>query len=168
MNHEHFMQQALHQAQKALNNGEVPIGAILIDQDKNIVTCSHNAVITSQDPTAHAEILAIRSASKKLGNYRLLNSTLYVTIEPCIMCMGALIHARIKCLVFGAKDLKWGAAGSLYNIPADNRLNHRIDVISGVEELACQNIIQTFFKDKRKQKIKSITWEKTDDQTDHP
>ncbi|MBW2181170.1 MAG: tRNA-specific adenosine deaminase, partial [Deltaproteobacteria bacterium] len=98
---------------------------------------------------AHAEMLALRDASEKINNYRLIDTILYVTLEPCIMCIGALIHARILTLVFGAKDPKWGAAGSLYNLAKDKRLNHKIELISGVYESECASLLQEFFKQKR-------------------
>jgi tRNA(adenine34) deaminase len=101
------------------------------------------------DPTAHAEILALRQAAQKTQNYRLLNTTLYVTIEPCVMCMGAIVHARISALVFGAKDPRWGGAGSLYNLAADNRLNHQVEIIEGICEDECRSLMQDFFRSKR-------------------
>jgi tRNA(adenine34) deaminase len=127
----------------------VPVGAILISQNGTVLARTHNQTITLCDPTAHAEILAIRSAAQSLGNFRLLNTTLYVTIEPCIMCMGALLHARVSKIIYGAKDPKWGAAGSCYNLSADPRLNHVIDVEGGVLEKECRALIQTFFRAKR-------------------
>jgi len=116
---------ALNEAVKARQKDEVPVGALLVAESGKILASSYNQTISLNDPTAHAEILAIRMAAKEIQNYRLLKTTLYVTIEPCIMCMGAIIHARISRVVFGANDPKWGAAGSLYNMAEDIRLNHR-------------------------------------------
>ena len=143
------MRQAIIEAQQAAREHEVPVGAILVSQNGAVLANTHNQTITLCDPTAHAEILAIRSAAEALGNFRLLNTTLYVTIEPCIMCMGALLHARVSRIIYGAKDPKWGAAGSCYNLSADPRLNHVIDVEGGVLEKECRELIQIFFRAKR-------------------
>lgn len=148
-NDEKWMRVALKQAQKAFEMAEVPVGAVLVDADETWHTAACNQVITRKDTTAHAEIMAIRKASQIMANYRLLNSTLYVTIEPCVMCMGALIHARIKRLVFGAKDPKWGAAGSLYDFSQDSRFNHQIKVTNGILEEQSRTLMQTFFKERR-------------------
>ncbi len=129
--------------------GEVPIGAVLVAKDGAILTSAHNRTIAMADPTAHAEILVMREAALKINNYRLLNTTLYVTVEPCIMCMGAAVHARISKVVFGAGDPKWGAAGSLYNLAEDDRLNHRVRINKGVCERECRRLIQDFFRAKR-------------------
>lgn len=145
-----YMNIALGEAEKAMEKDEVPIGAVLIDKTGKILASTHNQVISMADPTAHAEILAIRKAGHKISNYRLLNSTLYVTIEPCMMCMGAVVHARISKLVFGAYDPKWGSAGSLYDFSDDKRLNHRLEILSGVCEKECKLLIQRFFRNKRK------------------
>ena len=147
--HEIFMKIALEEAKKAGQNGEVPIGAVLVSEDDKILAATYNSTISLSDPSAHAEILALRKAGNKLKNYRLLNTTLYVTIEPCIMCMGAIVHARLKRLVFGTYDLKWGAAGSLYNFAEDKRLNHITDIVSGICEEECRSLIQEFFIKKR-------------------
>ena len=120
-----------------------------------IIAKAHNMVIALSDPTAHAEILALRKASARLVNYRLLNTTLYVTIEPCIMCMGALIHARVKRVGYGAKDPKCGAAGSLYCFTDDKRLNHHPEITGDVCAEACSNLIRDFFREKRKLRSKS-------------
>jgi tRNA(adenine34) deaminase len=148
-----WMEQALKEAEKGHEEGEVPIGALLIGPDGDILAKAHNRPIALNDPTAHAEILVLRSAATNMGNYRLNGSTLVVTIEPCIMCMGAMIHARIARLVFGAFDPKAGAAGSLYNLAEDQRLNHRIEVISGMMEKACGRLLQDFFRARRIEKI---------------
>jgi tRNA(adenine34) deaminase len=147
--HNQFMWQAIIEAQQAAREDEVPVGAILVSQNGTVLANTHNQTITLCDPTAHAEILAIRSAAQRLGNFRLLNTTLYVTIEPCIMCMGALLHARVSKIIYGAKDPKWGAAGSCYDLSADPRLNHVIDVEGDVLEKECRALIQTFFRAKR-------------------
>jgi len=147
--HEKWMQLALAEAQKAEQKNEVPIGALIVDAAGNSVAAAHNQVITLADPTAHAEILALRAAGHRAGNYRLPGTTLYVTVEPCPMCMGAAIHARVKRLVFGAFDARWGAAVSLYNLAADRRLNHQVEIISGVLEVPCRRLMQDFFRRRR-------------------
>jgi tRNA(adenine34) deaminase len=144
-----FMKLAIKEAKKAGQKAEVPVGAVLVAESGDILSSSHNQVITLADPTAHAEISALREAAAKVLNYRLANTTLYVTIEPCVMCMGAIVHARVARVVFGAKDLKWGAAGSLYNFAEDALLNHRPDIIQGVCEDECRELMQEFFRSKR-------------------
>jgi tRNA(adenine34) deaminase len=149
VNHTHFMRQALLEAQQAVRQDEVPVGAVLIARDGTVLARAHNQTIALCDPTAHAEILALRAASQAVGNYRLLNTTLYVTIEPCIMCMGALLQARVARILFGAKDPNWGGAGSRYNLASDTNLNHTIDVQGGLLENECRGLIQDFFQAKR-------------------
>jgi tRNA(adenine34) deaminase len=149
LNHSDFMRQALVEAQQAAREDEVPVGAVLVAQDGTVLAKARNQTITLCDPTAHAEILALRAASRAIANYRLPNTTLYVTIEPCIMCMGALLHARVARIVFGAKDPKWGGAGSCYNLAADAGLNHTIDVQAGLLENECRELMQNFFRAKR-------------------
>jgi tRNA(adenine34) deaminase len=149
MTHDEYMGQALEEARQAGRQGEVPVGAVLVSAEGAVLAKAHNQTITLSDPTAHAEILALRTAAQALGNYRLPHTILYVTIEPCVMCMGTLLHARIARIVYGAKDPKWGAAGSLYDLSADSRLNHRIDVQGGILEKECRDLIQGFFQDKR-------------------
>lgn len=144
-----FMEIALAEAKTAGEEGEVPVGAVMVAEAGDILAAAHNRTIGLSDPTAHAEILALRQTGKILGNYRLLNTTLYVTVEPCIMCMGAIVHARISRVVFGTDDPKWGAAGSLYHFAEDNRLNHRPEICGGVCEDACRALIQGFFRAKR-------------------
>ncbi len=144
-----FMKLAITEAKKAGQKDEVPVGAVLVSGSGDILSRSHNQVITFADPTAHAEIRALREAAIKVSNYRLLSTTLYVTIEPCIMCMGAIVHARVARVVFGANDLKWGAGGSLYNFAEDMRLNHRPEIISGVCRDECRELLQDFFRSKR-------------------
>ena len=143
------MKLAINEAKKAGQKAEVPVGAVLVAESGDILSLSHNQVITLADPTAHAEILVLRKAAQKVLNYRLLGTTLYVTIEPCIMCMGAIVHARVARVVFGAEDLKWGAAGSLYNFAEDIRLNHRPEIIQGVCQDECRELMQDFFRSKR-------------------
>jgi tRNA(adenine34) deaminase len=147
--HDDFMQLALRQAQLAGRRDEVPVGAVLVSAGGELLAAAGNRTIEAADPTAHAEILALRAAARDAKNYRLLNTTLYVTIEPCPMCMGAILHARVAKLVFGAADPKWGAAGSLYDLPNDTRLNHRIAVVAGILEKECRELIQAFFRRKR-------------------
>jgi tRNA(adenine34) deaminase len=144
-----FMELAISEAKKAGQKAEVPVGAVLVAESGDILSLSHNQTITLSDPTAHAEILVLRKAAQKVLNYRLLGTTLYVTIEPCIMCMGAIVHARVAKVVFGAYDFKWGAAGSLYNFAGDVRLNHRPQIIHGVCQDICRTLIQEFFISKR-------------------
>jgi len=148
-NHQHFMELALEEAKKAGQIGEVPIGAILVAGNGEVLAAAHNQTINLVDPTAHAEILALRQAAAKLHNYRLVNTSLFVTVEPCIMCMGAIVHARVKKIICGADDPKWGAAGSLYNLSEDVRLNHRVEIIKGVCEKECRELMQAFFRTKR-------------------
>lgn len=147
----HFMEMALKEAAKARLAGEVPVGAILVDGDGAIVARGRNQTIGRNDPTAHAEVSVLRKAARKLGNYRLLSTTLYVTVEPCVMCMGAIIHARVARIVFGAHDPKWGAAGSLYDFSQDCRFNHHPEVVAGVCLDDCRAMIQEFFREKRGQ-----------------
>ena len=147
--HENFMELALNEAKKAGQIGEVPVGAILVSENGEILSAAHNQTIKLADPTAHAEILTLRKAALEINNYRLLKTTLYVTVEPCIMCMGAIVHARISQVVFGAPDPKWGAAGSLYNFAADDRLNHRVAITTGVCAEDCRRLMQDFFRTKR-------------------
>jgi len=141
----HLMKKALREAERGFAKGEVPVGAVLAGPDGDIVAKAHNLPISLHDPSAHAEILALRSAGALFKNYRITGATLLVTIEPCLMCMGAALNARISRLVFGAFDPKSGAAGSLYDLAADNRLNHRIEVISGIMEKECRKLMQDFF-----------------------
>ena len=145
----HLMRQALSEAKKGAATGEIPVGAVLAGPNGEIVARAHNQPIAMKDPTAHAEILVLRKAGLFFNNYRLNDALLVVTIEPCLMCMGAAITARISRLVFGAFDPKAGAAGSLYDLATDRRLNHRIEVISGIMEEECRALMQTFFRIRR-------------------
>jgi tRNA(adenine34) deaminase len=148
--HEEFMQMAIDQALAAQKIGEVPVGAVMVGTDDQVLARDHNRTISSCDPSAHAEINVLRSACRRRQNYRLLSTILYVTVEPCAMCMGAIIHARVNTLVYGAADPKWGAAGSLYQIGQDSRLNHQVDIVKGICESRCREVIQAFFHDRRK------------------
>lgn len=148
---EFFMQEALKEAAKAMELKEVPIGAVVV-KDGEIIARGYNLRETSKDPTAHAEIIAIREAARVLGGWRLHGCDLYVTIEPCPMCAGAILMARIDRLIVGAMDPKAGAAGSLLNIPEDERFNHQTEVVSGVLEEACSEMMKSFFRELRKRK----------------
>ena len=145
----YWMGQAIEEAESAFSEGEVPVGAVLVDPKGRLLARAHNQPIALKDPTAHAEILALRQGGTAVDNYRLNGCTLVVTVEPCLMCMGAVIHARIARLVFGAFDPKGGAAGSLYDLSRDDRLNHRLEVVSGILREACQDLMQRFFRDRR-------------------
>jgi len=146
---ENFMAEALKEAMKAGREDEVPVGCIIV-YDGKIIGRGHNRTTALQDPTAHAEILAITSASEHQGSWRLCGCTAYSTIEPCLMCAGALILARVDRLVYGAPDPKFGACESLYNIVQDSRLNHRISVSGGILKDQCGEIMQEFFRKKRR------------------
>ena len=149
MDDQFYMMLAIKEAKRAEAMDEVPVGAVVVDETNKVIGHGFNQPISTSDPTSHAEINAIRMAAENLGNYRLTGASLYVTIEPCIMCMGAIIQARIKRLVFGAGDPKWGAVHSLYEMADDPRLNHRLNVTSGVCEEITRNLIKGFFRNKR-------------------
>jgi len=149
MDDQYFMQLALGQAQEAFQRGEVPVGAVLI-HDGMVLATGYNRREEQQDPTAHAELLAIRAASEALGTWRLTETTLYVTLEPCAMCAGAIIQARIPRLVFGTWDPKAGACGSICNLTAETRFNHRVQVEADCLTEECRHILQTFFQQLRK------------------
>jgi tRNA(adenine34) deaminase len=144
----YFMRIAFEEAALAFIEGEVPVGAILV-KDGNVIAKAHNYRETSKDPTGHAEILVLRSGINKNNNWRLTNATLYVTKEPCIMCAGAMVNARLGRLVYGCKDEKGGAVDSLYKLLSDKRLNHQVNVVSGILENECADILQRFFKSRR-------------------
>lgn len=148
---EYWMEYALSLADNAWNIGEIPVGAVLV-KDNQLISQGWNQSISLHDPSAHAEMIAIREGGRILNNYRLVDCTLYVTLEPCPMCAGLLVHSRIKRLVFGASDYKTGFAGSLMNLLSDQRLNHQVDVQSEVLASACANKISDFFKMRREQK----------------
>jgi len=144
------MQEALGEAQRALALGEVPVGAVVV-RDGQIVGRGCNRPITSNDPTAHAEIIALREAGFRVGNYRLLDCDLYVTVEPCAMCAGAITHARIRRLIYGAEDPKAGAVHSILQVLNHTRLNHRVDVTFGVLAARSMELLQGFFREKRRE-----------------
>lgn len=146
--HAFYMSRALELAREAESMGEVPVGAVIV-KDGAIVGEGYNRPISGSDPTAHAEIVAMRAAARTLGSYRLLNTTLYVTLEPCAMCAGAMVHARIQKLVYGAADPRAGAAGSVFNIVQSPALNHRVDVEGAVSAEACGKLLKDFFAARR-------------------
>jgi len=146
--HELYMRAALEEARKGFDAGEVPVGAVVV-ADGRIIGRGFNQPIGGHDPTAHAEVVAIRAAAREIGNYRLVGSTLYVTIEPCLMCVGAMVHARVETLVFGAPEPKAGAVVSTCRAHELPSLNHRIEVVGGVLEDDCRAIIQEFFRGRR-------------------
>jgi tRNA(adenine34) deaminase len=143
-----LMDLALAQARRAEASGEVPVGALLVDASGQIVGSGFNQPIMSNDPTAHAEIVALREASRKLANYRLPGTTLVVTVEPCLMCAGALVNARVARVVYGAREPKWGAFESLLRVEALG-LNHNIEVIAGIRESECGHLLRDFFRKRR-------------------
>lgn len=147
---EYWMQQALLLAEKAEQQDEVPVGAIIV-KDNQLIAEGWNQPIQSHDPSAHAEMQAMRAAGKALNNYRLVDTTLYVTLEPCSMCVGAMVHARVRRVVFGAYDVKTGACGSAVNLADAAHHNHRIEVTGGVLEKPCRELLQGFFRRKRQQ-----------------
>jgi tRNA(adenine34) deaminase len=147
--HQFFMGEALKQAKLSFKDDEVPIGAVLVYQNK-IIASGHNLSIANHDPSAHAEILTIRDAGQYLKNYRLLNCSLYVTLEPCVMCLGAIFHARISTLIFGAYDPKTGACESAVNLKENKELNHHCVIHGGVLEEESKTLLQNFFEIKRK------------------
>jgi tRNA(adenine34) deaminase len=149
MAREEFMDAALEQARLALAAGEVPIGAVLVLDDE-IVARAFNQPISSCDPTAHAEVLVVREAARVVGNYRLTGADVYVTLEPCLMCVGALVHARIRTLIYGAAEPKTGALVSTARALETPGLNHRFDVAGGVRDEAARELIQQFFREKRR------------------
>ena len=146
---EKWMQYAIIEANIAKDKGEVPVGSIIV-QNNQVIAKAHNSPISKNDPTAHAEIEVLRKAGKKLLNYRLPQTILYVTLEPCAMCLGAMIHARIERVVFGASDPKSGVCGSTIDLSSESIFNHQISVSGGVLEHECKNILQSFFKLRRK------------------
>lgn len=143
-----WMQRAFELAQKAKEHDEVPVGAVIVYQDQ-IIGEGWNQPISSNDPTAHAEIIALRDAGNKVGNYRLPNATMYVTLEPCAMCAGAILHARLSKIIFAVADPKTGACGSIFNLLQAEELNHKVEIDKGIMEDECRSLIQTFFKEKR-------------------
>lgn len=144
----HFMSRALDLALEAERAGEVPVGAVIV-KDNEIIAEGWNRPISTSDPTAHAEIIAMRAAATVLNNYRLIDCTLYVTLEPCAMCAGAMVHARVKRLVYGATDPRAGAAGTIFNITDHAALNHRLEITSGVMAEECGTVLRNFFQSRR-------------------
>ena len=149
MDDAHFMEEALQEAKKAFEKGEPPVGAVIV-RDGQIIARSHNLREELKDPTAHAEMLAIRAAAARLGRWRLSDCTMYVTLEPCSMCAGAMVLARLDRLVYGAHDPKAGAVGSLMNLVSDRRLNHQLEVKSGVLAAECGALLRQFFSSRRR------------------
>ena len=147
---EHFMAVALIEARQAAARGEVPIGAVLIDKDGNILAKNGNRSIELCDPSAHAEMLVLRQAGQLLGNYRLPETTLYVTLEPCVMCAGALVHARVQRLVYGATDPKAGGVVSLFQVGQDARLNHQLLIEGGMLGEESSSLLREFFRERRR------------------
>jgi tRNA(adenine34) deaminase len=143
-----FMRIALEEAQKAYNCGEVPVGAVLVHKG-NVLARAHNAPIENNDPSAHAEMLVLRQAGEKIGNYRLADAEIYITLEPCVMCAGAIVQARLARVIFGARDPKCGAVVSLYNVLNDERLNHQVEITEGILREECVEILGRFFREKR-------------------
>ena len=149
---EHFMQVALDAARLAVENDEVPIGACIIDENGNVLAVSGNRTRTDCDPTAHAEIVVLREAAKKIGNYRLTECSVYTTIEPCAMCAGALVQARVKRLIYGSADERFGAVESVFEICTSSSLNHQMEIVSGILKDECRDLISNFFRMKRFEK----------------
>ncbi|WP_211287894.1 tRNA adenosine(34) deaminase TadA [Xenorhabdus hominickii] len=147
---EYWMRRAIYLAMQAQTQGEIPVGAVLV-ADNKIIAEGFNHPITNHDPTAHAEIIVLRQGGLRLQNYRLLNTTLYVTLEPCVMCAGAMVHSRIQRLVYGASDMKTGAAGSLIDILRHPGMNHQIEITGGVLAEECSTMLSYFFKQRREQ-----------------
>jgi len=145
---EQFMDLALQLAQEAQSKGEVPVGALLV-ADNEVLATGSNSPIASVDPTAHAEMQVLREGAGALGNYRLPGTTLYVTLEPCVMCAGAIVHARVERVVYSCADLRAGAAGTIFNILNTQQLNHRVAVQPGIREAECRTLLQEFFRSRR-------------------
>ena len=160
MNHEKYMQLAIIEAKKAAEINEVPIGAVIV-KDDTVIARAHNLRETSQQPTAHAELLAIEKACEALGTFRLEDCTLYVTLEPCVMCSGAIVMSRIPKVVYGADDHKGGTVNSLMHLLNDSRFNHQAEVVKGVLKEECSQMLKNFFKqlreDKKKKKIEPLS-----------
>lgn len=146
------MKEALAEAKKAAVAGEVPVGAVIV-KDGEIIGRGHNETETAKDPTAHAEMIAIRQAAKNLGGWRLTGCTMYVTTEPCSMCAGAIVWSRISRLFIGTMDPKSGACGSVFNIPQESRLNHFVEIETGLMQEECSSLMKSFFKELRKRKL---------------
>jgi tRNA(adenine34) deaminase len=151
-NDEKWMALAIKQAVKADTEGEVPVGAVIV-KDGQLITRAHNQPISTNDATAHAEIQLLRAAGKLQKNYRLINTTIYVTLEPCAMCLGAMMHARIKRIVYGASDPKTGVCGSHVDLSSESFFNHEMEISGGVLEKECKELLQSFFKSRRKDNL---------------
>lgn len=149
MTHDHYMRQALAEAQAALDEDEVPVGAVIV-QGERVIASAHNQREQLADPTAHAEMIAITQAAQAMGDWRLEGCTLYVTLEPCIMCSGAILQARIPTVVYGATDPKAGAVQTLFHLLSDKRLNHRCQVVPGILAQPCGELLTRFFQDQRR------------------
>jgi tRNA(adenine34) deaminase len=147
---ENWMRKAIEAAREAAKLDEVPVGAVVVDADGRLIAADSNRTITNTDPTAHAEILALRAAALRVGNYRLVGSTVYTTIEPCAMCAGALVNARVARLVYGARDERFGAVETHFRICDSPELNHRLEITGGVLEEDCRYLMQDFFRARRK------------------
>jgi tRNA(adenine34) deaminase len=146
--HVAYMREALRQAEKAQGRGEVPVGAVIV-LDGEIIGRGGNRVIGASDPTAHAEIVALRKAARRIGNYRLVGTDLYVTVEPCLMCTGAVVQARVRRLIYGAPDPRAGAVDSLHKLLGDDRLNHRVEVTAGILDEESRALLESFFRERR-------------------
>jgi tRNA(adenine34) deaminase len=155
MTDDDYMREALAQARLAWQAGEVPVGAVLV-RDGEIVGRGYNQPISSHDPSAHAEIMALRDAAKRIGNYRLVDTTLYVTFEPCAMCAGAIFHARVRRVVYGAAEYKTGAAGSIVDLFAEPKLNFHAEITGGVLADECGKLVSDFFAERRAQQYRSV------------
>ncbi len=149
---EYWMQLALQQAKLAAAENEVPVGAVLVSEQNELLSIGHNQPIISHDPTAHAEIIVLREAAKKNNNYRLINTTLYVTLEPCVMCVGAMVHARVRKVVYGAREYKTGAIQSACKLLDETHFNHQIKIDSGILAQDCADILSDFFSRRRLEK----------------
>ena len=149
-----WMREALRAARDAAGRGEVPVGACVVNADYMLLAIAGNRTRTDCDPTAHAEIVALREAARRVGNYRLINSIVYSTIEPCAMCAGALVQARVKRLIYGARDERAGAVESVFRICDASSLNHRIEVTAGILEEECRMLMQEFFRARRKSEVR--------------
>lgn len=148
-NHQYWMNQAIILAKQAGNKGDIPVGVVIVDNNNNLIAGAHNQKERKQSAIAHAEILAIAQANRKLGTWRLDNCRLYVTLEPCPMCIGAIIHARIKTLIYGVDDFKTGSVRTILNIPDSAASNHSLEVIAGINASACRDLLQSWFNQLR-------------------
>src|SRR3990167_3365439 len=149
MHDKDWMEEAYLLAKKSFAIGEVPVGSVIINDEGKLVGCGFNQIVTNHDPTAHAEIAAIRQAAQKVQNYRLEGATLYTTLEPCCMCAGAIVHSRIKRLIFATRDLKSGAAGSVYNLMGGFPLNHKVQIDEGILQEKSAKLLEDFFRIRR-------------------